>query len=277
MSEIKGELIDSKSVQGISQDYQLVKMQSEQIASMAQVRPRNNRQVIADLLEQVELSPAFASECVYAKPVGKNERGEMQYARGLSIRAAEAIASSWGYNSIEQSVEALDDDSVKIAVVFFDYQTGRRWSDAVIVSKFYRDRSGKMTRHSEDRFHNIIIKAEKSKLLREVIIRSVNPAIRMELQSKAESVIAKMLSDDTVEKIVQSFSGIGVGLAQLENLLGKPMKSGWTVDDRMILHQVFTAIREGETTVAEAFGNPVDRAAKRVVKTLSEAVEEVSN
>ncbi len=132
-----------------------------------------------------------------------------------------------------------------------------------------------MTKHNDDRFYNVILKAELSKRVREAVMRSVPPGVRSELQSLAERMVAKLLSSETVEKIVQSFAGIGVSLAQLENLLAKPIAQGWTTDDRVTLQQVFTAIRDGETTVGEAFGSQ-QAERKSEASSLAQAVEEVA-
>lgn len=274
MNEIKQELMtpaDSKP----ATDYQLIKMENESLMMAAQVRPRNNQAVMRELLDQIEAYPSFAESVMYAKPIGADKSGRMQYARGLSIRAAEAIAAAWGYNRIEQTVEPIDDDRVRVTATFTDFQTGRIWRDSGIVSKWYRSRGGAMTRHNDDRFYNVVLKAELSKRVREAVMRSVPPGVRSELQNLAERMVAKLLSNETVEKIVQSFSGIGVNLTQLENLLAKPINKGWTTEDRVTLQQVYTAIRDGETTVGEAFGVHAT-ATKSEATSLAQAVQEVA-
>ena len=274
MNEIKQELMAPADAKPAT-DYQLIKMENESLMMAAQVRPRNNQAVMRELLDQIEAYPSFAESVMYAKPIGADKSGRMQYARGLSIRAAEAIAAAWGYNRIEQTVEPIDDDRVRVTATFTDFQTGRIWRDSGIVSKWYRSRGGAMTRHNDDRFYNVILKAELSKRVREAVMRSVPPGVRSELQNLAERMVAKLLSSETVEKIVQSFSGIGVTLVQLENLLAKPMSKGWTTEDRVTLQQVYTAIRDGETTVGEAFGVHAT-ATKSEATSLAQAVEEVA-
>ena len=273
MNETKQELlpVDAKP----ATDYQLIKMENESLMMAAQVRPRNNQAVMRELLDQIEAYPSFAESVMYAKPIGADKSGRMQYARGLSIRAAEAIAAAWGYNRIEQTVEPIDDDRVRVTATFTDFQSGRIWRDSGIVSKWYRSRGGQMTRHNDDRFYNVILKAELSKRVREAVMRSVPPGVRSELQNLAERMVAKLLSNETVEKIVASFAGIGVSLSQLENLLAKPIGKGWTTEDRVTLQQVFTAIRDGETTVGEAFGAH-STATKSEATSLAQAVQEAA-
>ena len=257
-------------------DYNLIKMENETIMAAASIRPRNNQAVMRELLDQIEAYPSFAESVMYAKPIGKDQGGKMQYARGLSIRAAEAIAAAWGYNRIEQTVEPLDDDTVRVTATFTDFQTGRIWRDSGIVSKWYKDRYGKMAKHNDDRFYNLVLKAELSKRVREAVMRSVPPGVRSELQSLAERQVAKLLTNEVVEKIVGSFNSIGISLVQLEMLLNKPIAKGWTTEDRVTLQQVFTAIRDGETTVAEVFGRATPTKESAPV-SLTQAVEEVAN
>ena len=107
-------------------------------------------------------------------------------------------------------------------------------------------------------------------------MRSVPPGVRSELQNLAERMVARLLTNDTVEKIVSSFAGIGVSLSQLENLLNKPINKGWTTEDRVTLQQVFTAIRDGETTIGEAFSHKHEGEQRTEVKSLSEAVQEAA-
>jgi len=261
-------------------DYQLIKMENETIMAAASIRPRNNQAVMRELLDQIEAYPSFAESVMYAKPIGADKQtGKMQYARGLSIRAAEAIAAAWGYNRIEQTVEPIDDDRVRVTATFTDFQSGRIWRDSGIVSKWYKDRYGKMVKHNDDQFFNVVLKAELSKRVREAVMRSVPPGVRSELQNLAERTVAKLLTNDTVQKIVDSFASIGVDLAKLENLLAKPIAKGWTTDDRVTLQQVFTAIRDGETTVGEVFGNSVagPKPETKVINSLAEAIEEETN
>lgn len=249
----KQELIRSHGLQ--TTNYELIKVENDMISAMAVMRPRNNAAVLAELTEQIQTYPSFAESVVYSKPVGKGPDGRPAYARGLSIRAAEAIAAAWGYNRISQTVEPIDDDTVKVTAQFLDIQTGRVWTDSGIVSKFYKKSGGGMARHSDDRFYSVVVKAEMSRRIREAIIRCVPPGLRSELQLIAEKAVAKLLTNEAVERIVGSFGALGVQLVQIEKLLGKQIHKGWTVDDRTTLLQVYNAIKDGETTVAEVFGS----------------------
>jgi hypothetical protein len=269
----KRELIASGEIKPAT-DYNLVKMENETIMAAAVAKPRNHKAVMQELIDQIEAYPSFAESVMYAKPVGDGK-----FVRGLSIRAAEALAAAWGFNRIEQVVEPIDEDTVRVTATFTDFQSGRIWRDSGIVSKFYKRRGGGIVRYDEDRFYNTVVKAELSKRVREAIMRSVPPGVRSELQAMAERTVAKLLTNDVVNKIVASFAALGVDLAKLETLVGKTIDKGWTLDDRALLQQVYTGLKDGETTVAEVFAQKQEQAKVGPAsepKTLAEAVSEAS-
>lgn len=226
----------------------LIRIEHELICSQAQARPRNHLSICNDIKAQLEAYPSFAREAIYNKPVGSGK-----FARGLSIRAAEAVAEAYGYNSISCEVIPLDADTVKVVAQFTDYQKGRFWRDGGIVSKWYKSKSGKMEKIADDRFYGVTVKAEASRRIREVILRSVPPGLRSELEELAERKIDELLDDSTVAKMITTFGQLGVTQEMLEKRVGRLLSSGWTKEDRRLLLGLHTAIKDGETTVAEAF------------------------
>jgi len=243
----------------------LMKLENETIASLAASHPRDHKAIKEEILSQMEAYPAFAESMVYCRPVGQTDSsGRQKYARGLSIRAAEALAEAYGFNRIRCEVDDVDADKVRVTATFTDLQRGRVWQDVGIVSKFYKTRYGKMQRWNDEKFYGMILKGEMSKRVREVILRCVSSGLRTELQAMAERYMAKVLSGDGVSKIVDSFNNVGVNVEVLENYIGRPIGAGWTEDDRVTLLSIFNAIKDGQITVAEAFNR------RAVVKTSEE-------
>lgn len=181
-------------------------------------------------------------------------------ARNLSIRAAEAVAEIYGFNRLSCGVQIVDSDHVKVTARFFDYANLRTWEDEALVPKFYTTRDGQKYRHAEDRFHDTIVKAAKSKLIREVIIRSVPAVLRLRMFAKCEEMIARKLGDDDIDKIVKAFAEFGVTQQQLETYIGRTRKEGWTKDDRLEVATAYNGLKSNETTVAELFGDDSDSA-----------------
>ena len=254
MNTVTEELFEVTQAEMIPADIALLKLENETIQSLAAARPRDHHTIKAELIEQLEAYPSFAATAIYSKPVGRDQGGLMKYARGLSIRAAEAIAEAYGFNRVRCDVTPVDDNTVKVEATFTDYQKGRIWQSAGLVSKFYRSRGGKMTRIPDDRFYAVTVKAEESRRIREVILRSVPPGLRSELQELAEGVIDSLLDENTVNKILGQFSGRGVSEEVLEEYVGRTRSAGWTQEDRINLLGVWNAIEDGESTVSEVFG-----------------------
>lgn len=246
------------AAQSIPPDMAIMKLENDNIQAMAVARPRNHETIRQEIVDQLTAYPEFAAAAIYNKPVGKDERGNMKFARGLSIRAAEAIAEAYGYCRIRSDVTPIDDDKVKVEASFTDYQKGRIWQDSGIVSKWYKAKGGGMRKHNDDRFYNVVVRAQVSIRIREVIIRSVPPGLRAALEEMAERQINELLDDTTMDKIVGKFSTKGVTLSQLEMRIGRTRKDGWTKGDRSLLLGLWNGIEEGETTVREAFEEPED-------------------
>lgn len=251
---------DAQRVEAISQlpaNLALMKLENDNIQSLAAARPRNHKLIRQEIADQLEAYPTFAEASIYSKPVGRDKDGVMKYARGLSIRAAEAIAEAYGYNRVRTDVTPIDENTVKVEATFTDYQKGRIWQDGGIVSKFFTTKYGKTQRIPDDRFYNVVVKAEMSRRVREVILRSVPPGLRSELQEMAERMLAKVLSGDGVQKIIEAFAKLSVTLEELENFIGRTIGQGWTEQDRVTLLGLYNAIESGESTKAEVFGEPV--------------------
>lgn len=264
-----GDLLNKDTNWNSRPELMQLKMENEVIMAECRLHPRDFDSIKADILEQLQAFPELATDAIYEKPVGKdNQTGQQKFVRGLSIRAAEALAEAYGYNRIRSDVSEIDADKVKVEATFTDYQKGRVWQDAGILSKTYKDRFGKPARWNDDRFYNVVVKAEVSKRIREVIMRSVNTGLKAWFESKCEEISAGLLDDKTIEKIVAQYQTKSVTVEALETLIGRPRSMGWTQVDRQRLLAIWTAIKDGETTIAEVFA---DKPAKELPNPTKQA------
>lgn len=284
-----GSAVDqARAISQLPPSLAILKMENENIMSLAAARPRNMMEIKQELSETLAAFPELAAEAIYNKPVGtvslitchcgseyeatsnkkedmtcprckkidvRSERRVQKYARGLSIKAAETLAEAYGFNRVRADVSDIDDNKVKVEVTFTDYQRGRIWQDSGIVSKWYKGRGGSMTKTDDSRFYNVTLKAEKSKYIREAITRSVNPGLKAWFWDQCDKIQDELLDDVTVEKIITQFSGKNVSPQMLEWLVGRPKSAGWTKDDRKNLVGIWTALKDGETTVNDLFSD----------------------
>lgn len=235
-------------------DLALMRIENDNIQAMASARPRDMQLVKEDVLSQLAIFPAMAAQMIYSKPVGKNDEGVMQFARNLSVRAAEMLAEAYGFNRVAAKTVMTDDMHAQVEATFVDYQRGRIWTESNPVSRVYKSRGGGTSVIPEDRFLNIVVKAERSKVIREAILRCVPPGLKQALFEAADKEMAKLLKPEHMAKIVASFASKGVSLEQLERLIGRTQKQGWLAADRQRLAELWSAIENEEATVAEIFG-----------------------
>ncbi len=264
--ESKGELVphtDPALVAAeLPRDLAVIKMENDSIMSMAAAHPRDHAVMLRDLKTQLQTYKSFAKEATYSKPCGKGEGGGQRFARGLSIRAAEAIAEVYGYNRCSVEVTPIDGTTARVEASFVDYQRGRIWRLSSVISKVFKrrnDSQGRPTgRHNDDRFYGVVCKAEGSKLLRECITRAVPPGLRSELMLCVDEQLADFLDEKTVLNIVAQFSGKGVSKEDLEALIGKRIES-FTQGDRVTLMELWRGVESGDVEVAELLAETNDK------------------
>jgi len=251
-------LADMPVDQALPRDLMLMKMENDQMMAQARVRPRDLVATVTELKAQLKAFPLLAAKCIYAKPVGKDKDGKQKYARGLSIRAAELIAEAYGFNRVALSSEPLTpgSDERKLTATFVDYQRCRMWTTSVDISPWYKDAGGRMVKMPLDRYLDLKVKAELSKLGREAILRCTSTAMKIELEDFAERCLLETLPEDFAQRSVAVWSGKGVTLEQLEALIGKPAPL-WAKSDGVTLTQLWQALLDEETTVAQIFGTDV--------------------
>ena len=246
------ERLVGQNKQQMSADLLQMKMENETIMTECRLHPRNMEAIKSELADMLDAFPALAQDSIYTKPIGGGKT-----ARGLSIRAAETLAEAYGYCRIRSDVTPLDLLSVKVEATFTDYQKGRVWQDGGILSKQYRQaqaKGGGTATYDDDRFYNVVCKSEVSKRIREVILRSVNSALKAWYESECERRLGETLTDAAVKKWIDGFADKGVSAKQVEGFIGRPQSMGWTKDDKVKLLGVWNAIEDGHTTIAEAFG-----------------------
>ena len=182
------------------------------------------------------------------KPVGGGKS-----VSGLGIRAAESLAEMYGHCRISSGVDVVDDDNVRLTASFTDFANGRVWTDSGLLSRWYSGADGKMKRYAEDRFINVVAKAEVSKRIREVILRSISPALKAHYENLCREKLAKILDPTKIQQIIDGFKTIGVTEDQIEGFVGRPRSLGWVDADRLKLAGLYSAIKSGEVSVNEAF------------------------
>ena len=230
----------------------LVRLENNVQMAVAVQQPRDEAVILRDALHELDLYPSMAKEAIYNKPVGRDDFGQQKYAEGLSIRAAESIANRWNNSSYGVEIVGEDDDSATIAAIFLDLEKNTRHVAMQRVSKFFKTRMGQIQRIAPDRF-DLVLKANSSKNLREIILRSLPAGLKKEYETKARAILKKEPIAAQRTAMIERLADAGISEADLEAWKKKPVKE-WKKEEVLEALGILNAIRDGETTREAVFG-----------------------
>lgn len=236
----------------VAEGHALSRIEDTTLLQVAIAEKRDEAEVLAGALAELDLYPSAARDARYVKPVGKDDKGEMKYAAALSIRAAESLSNRWGNNVWACTVVSETEDAVILEAVYLDCQTRAKRQLQARVSRFYRaSKSGQITKHPEDRFNDVVLKAAQSRLLREVILRSLPAGLKAEYEARAIAVVTDRA---TLQQIIKGFAAFGITGDQIKVLANGKSSADLTAEELGELQGIVNALAEGETTVEQLFG-----------------------
>jgi hypothetical protein len=236
----------------VAQGASIVRLENNTQMQVAMQHPRSEEKILLSSLHELDLYPSMAEAALYMKPVGTSrETGKMTYAEGLSVRAAESLANRWSNSSFGCEIVGEDAETVSLAAVFLDYEQNTRHVVMARVAKSYKAKDGKLVRLDPGRLE-LAVKAEQSKVLREVILRSLPAGLKKEYENKVRKILRGGKVENRKTAIIERFKEVGISLEVLERRRGKVLKE-WSHDDIIELLGIANAIRDGELSKESAF------------------------
>lgn len=274
------------AAQHLPADLMLVKMEGEHIMTMAAAKRRPITDVIAEAQAMLKANPAAAQAAVYSKPVGLKPdvckkcghrvqrkgwqkfqphcpecgksgtntmiEGKQQFARGLSIKAAESLANLVGYNRVATSFAVAGDGVYRCTSIFVDYSRGIIRSKERMVSQWRRKwKSTQLEKQDDERFLEMTLAGAASKNERNAMLAGMPFELRQAYEQAAMEVAPKYLNAEKIQEIIDAFAGMGVGLQELQVLLGRTKSEGWRAAEYETLRGVWVGLENGEMTVEE--------------------------
>ncbi len=211
--------------------------------------PRSIKRFRDEALAMVTLTENIAKECVYALP--RKEDGQTKTIEGPSARFAEIVASAWGNCRAGARVVSDHGDFVTAQGVFHDLE--RNVAITYEVQRRIVDRQGR--RYKPDMI-GVTGNAASSIALRNAILKGVPKAFWNEMYTAARRTIAgdvKTLANRRSDAI-KEFAIFGVSQEQILKVLNRPGVQDVTIDDLVTLNGFLTAIRDGDSTPEQIFG-----------------------
>jgi hypothetical protein len=223
---------------------QITSSELESQISVARRYPRSIRTFQREAAEMVTLSEEIAGECMYALPRGGKK------IEGPSARFAEVIANAWG--NCRAGARTMDDDGKFITAMGFFFDTQRNVAITYEVKRRVTNKEGK--RLADDMI-GVTANAACSIALRNAVLKGVPKAFWKSIYDKArECAIGNVETlGERRTKMLQYFAKMGAQPAQVFELLEVDGEQDISLDHLAQLKGLATAIKDGDTTIDQAF------------------------
>lgn len=214
--------------------------------------PRSIKRFRQEALAMVTLNEQIAESCIYALPRGDKT------VEGPSARFAEVVASAWGNCRAGARVVSDQGNFVTAQGVFHDLE--RNVSIAYEVQRRITDRKG---RRFNDDMIGVTGNAASSIALRNAILKVVPKAFWDDMYQAARATVMgdfQTLANRRAEAM-KAFVALGVKPDQVLAKLGVAGVEDIGLEHLVTLRGLIAAIKEGDTTPEQEFGE-VEPAAK---------------
>ena len=232
---------------------------NQQIAT-AKRYPRSIKEFVREATEMVSMSQSIAAECMYSLKRGRGE--DSKVIEGPSARMAEVVASAWGNCRAGARVVGEDDRFVTAQGAFIDLQ--RNVAITYEVRRRITDSKGR--KYSDDMI-GVTANAACSIALRNAVFKGVPKAFWQEIYRVARATAigdAKTLGSRR-QDMIGAFAKMGVDKEKVFALLEVKGVEDISLDHLALMVGIFQSIRDGETTIEEAFTVKTDAGAMSAV------------
>jgi hypothetical protein len=234
-----------------------------QIATARQF-PRSIKKFRTEMLDMVQLTEKIAEECIYALP------RDGKTIEGPSARFAEVAASAWGNCRAGARVVAEENEFVVAQGVFHDLER-----NVAITYEVKRRITGRDGRRYKPDMIGVTANAACSIALRNAILKGIPKAFWSEMYDAARKAAigdVKTLANKRAE-MTGYFQKMGVTPEMICSVLNVAGVEDIGLDELVTLKGVATAIKEGDTTVEQAFPVPGKESTGKGVQGLKDALK----
>lgn len=244
---VNGEVVDDREPVQVESSETLMALNSSEIDTQiatAKRYPRSIRTFLQEAREMVTLTEEVAGECIYALPRdGKSLEGP-------SARFAEIVASAWGNCRAGARVVGEGEKFVTAQGVFLDLQR-----NTAITYEVKRRITNKHGVRFKDDMIGVTANAACSIALRNAVLKGIPKAYWRDLYNEARrTAIGDAQTLETRRtRMIEAFGKMGVTPEMIFAKLGVEGEPDVTLDHLALLRGMFTAIREGDSTVDHAF------------------------
>jgi len=228
--------------------YQQDKAQIDMQISTAKAYPRNIKRATNNAVSIVTMDKETAKICNYSVPRGGKS------ITGPSVHLAKILAQQWQNLRVEAKVVDIDERHVTSEAVCFDLE-----NNLAIKTQVKRSIIGSSGKRYSDDMITVTGNAANSIALRNAVLSVIPKSVVDHVYNSAKKFIIGDVSDETklmnrrkqvIEALRDTYS---VTEKEILSSIGKAAIDHVTPDDLMVLIGIGTAIKDGDTTVEQAF------------------------
>lgn len=225
----------------------------QQVATAKQY-PRHLPTVLNQIQTYATMDVDTASECFYV--LHRNGAGgTTQTIEGLSVRMAEIIAGAWGNLRVATRIIGNDGKTITAQAVCHDLETNVAISTevkrSILTSKGYT--------YSQD-MQVVTGNAAAAIAFRNAVLKVIPKAVTKRVIEEVKRVAMGQALDLEQQRqvLIQYFAKFNVSEQMIFDLLQITKREELDKERVFLLKGIYNAIKEGDTTVQEAFLKPVE-------------------
>lgn len=221
----------------------------------AMQHPRSITAVRKELEELVTLDQSIAEESFYTLK-RKDKDGNVKLIQGPSVRFAEVLVYCWGHTRSGIQISDVGSEFVVGEGTIMDLQ--RNNVTRIRTNRRITDKTGR--RYNTDMIQTTG-NAAASLAYRNAVTRVIPKALWADILEKAKlTAIGKNKSIGETRNIAIEYGKkIGVSEEQIFATLGIQGINDLGIDELIALKGLYNAVKEGESTIEEAFGDPFEK------------------
>ena len=242
----------------------------QQVATAKQY-PRHLPTVLNQIQTYATMDVETASDCFYAL-YRKNADGSDQMISGLSVRMAEIIANAWGNLRVATRIIGNDGKTITAQAVCHDLETNVAISQevkrSILTKKGYT--------FSQD-MQVVTGNAAAAIAFRNAVLKVIPKAVTKRVIEEVRKVAMGQALDLETQRqtLIQYFGKFNVTEQMIFDLLQITKREELDKERVFVLKGLYNAIKEGDTTVQEAFVKPVEE--RKVAEEAKKKSEQVKN
>lgn len=225
----------------------------QQVATAKQY-PRHLPTVLNKIQTYATMDEDTASECFYV--LHRNGAGgSVQDIEGLSVRMAEIIAGAWGNLRVATHIIGNDGKMITAQAVCHDLETNVAISTevkrSILTNKGYT--------FSQD-MQVVTGNAAAAIAFRNAVLKVIPKAVTKHVIDEVRKVAMGQALDLVTQRqtLIQYFAKFNVTEQMIFDLLQITMREELDKERVFMLKGIYNAIKEGDTTVQEAFLKPIE-------------------